>query len=126
MDKNISELENSILRMTAVIRQKQAAETARSFGEEPDPDRRPLGWWVLACGDDLDQDSLDRRDEARDRLLYEVRMAGLVLPENIWIWDETGQAQLVISTVPTLERAERLAKHLRSKGLTIRIRREKI
>lgn len=126
MDKHISELENSILRMTAVVRQSQAAETARSFGEEPDPDRRPLGWWVLACGAALDQDSLERRDETRDRLLYEVRMAGLALSENIWVWDETGQAQLVISTVPTLERAERLARHLRAKGLTIRIRREKL
>jgi len=123
---NIQEVEASILRMTAVIRQGFAHEVARSFGEEPDPEVRPLGWWVLACGNKLDEDSQDKRDESRDQLLYEVRMAGLVLPENIWVWDETGMAQLVISTVPTLQRAERLAKHLRSKGLTMRIRREKI
>lgn len=112
--------------MTAVVRQGQANEVARSFGEETDPDVRPLGWWVLACGEPLDQDSQDERDAARNRLLHEVRLAGLVLPENIWVWDETGMAQLVISTVPTLKRAERLANHLRIKGLTIRIRREKI
>jgi hypothetical protein len=40
------------------------------------------------------------------------------------VWDETGAAQLVISTVPTLKRADRLARHLRAKGLTVRIRRE--
>lgn len=126
MDKYISELEDSIRRMTAVIRQNEAADVARSFGEDPDPEIRALGWWVLACGEELDEDSQEKREATRERLLYEIRMAGLVLPENIWVWDETGKAQLVISTVPSLERAERLARHLRSKGLTIRIRREKI
>lgn len=126
MDNNINQLEETIRRMTAVVRQEQAGEMARSFGEEPNPDLRPLGWWVLACGDELDSDSQEARDATRDKLLLEVRMAGLVLPENIWVWDETGKAQLVISTVPTLERAQRLSKHLRQKGLTIRVRREKI
>ncbi|QJB55169.1 hypothetical protein [Pseudodesulfovibrio sp. zrk46] len=123
---DIREVEQSILRMTAVIRQELARDVARSFGEEPDPEVRPMGWWVLACGEELDEDSEKQREEARERLLYEVRMAGLVLPENIWVWDDTAMAQLVISTVPTLKRAEKLARHLRSKGLTIRIRREKI
>jgi len=122
----IQEVEASIMRMTAVVRQGMADIVARGFDEEPDSDVRPLGWWVLACGDQLDEDSEEQRDEARERLLNEVRMAGLVLPENIWVWDDTGMAQLVISTVPTLQRAERLSKHLRSKGLTIRIHREKI
>jgi len=125
MNRNISQLEESILRMTAVVRQDQAAQTARSFGEEPDPDIRPLGWWVLACGQPLDDDSFKNREKAREHLLDTVRQAGLILPENIWIWDDTGMAQLVIKTVPSLDRAERLAKRLRSKGLTIRIRREK-
>lgn len=123
---DIHEIEESILRMTASVRQQQAKEVARSFGEEPDPETRPLGWWVLACGEELDTDSLEMRDAARETLLHKVRMAGLVLPENIWIWDETGKAQLVITTVPTLKRAEMLAKHLKAKGLTIRIRREKL
>ncbi len=126
MNKRINELEDSIQRMTAVIRQGEADNVARSLGEDPDPEVRPLGWWVLACGDELDEDSQEKREATRNKLLHEVRMVGLVLPENIWIWDETGMAQLVISTVPTIERAERLSVHLRSKGLTIRIRREKI
>jgi len=126
MDKNIHKIEESILRMTAVVRQELADDVARSFGEDPDPEVRPLGWWVLACGESLDGDTMEKRDASRERLLHEVRMAGLVLPENIWIWDESEMVQLVISTVPTLKRAERLASHLRSKKLTIRIRREKI
>ena len=124
MTDNIHQIEKSILRMTAVIRQGQADLTARSFGEERRPDLRPPGWWVLACGTPLDEDSFDNREATREQLLIATRLAGLVLPENIWIWDETGTAQLVISTVPTLERARTLARHLRKKGLTIRVKRE--
>ena len=124
MTDNINQIEESILRMTAVVRQGQAELTARSFGEERRPDLRPRGWWILACGEPLDEDSFDSRETARERLLIDTRRAGLALPENIWVWDETGTAQLVISTVPTLERAQILAKHLRKKGLTIRIKRE--
>lgn len=124
MSVNIHQLEESILRMTAVLRQGQADQTARSFGEEPNPELRPRGWWVLACGEPLDDESFDSREAARERLLLEARRVGLVLPENIWVWDESGTAQLVISTVPTLKRARLLAKRLRTKGLTIRIKRE--
>ncbi len=121
----VAQVEESILRMTASVRQGQAAEIGRSFGEEMDPEVRPLGWWVLVCGEALEKESLEERDAARERLLDEVRASGLVLAENIWVWDESGMAQLVVSTVPSLKRAERLAGHLRTKGLTIRIRREK-
>jgi hypothetical protein len=124
MPNDIRQLEESILRMTAVVRAKQAAITAQSFGEEPDPKLRPRGWWVLACGDPLDQESFDRREETRQKLLSATREAGLVLPENIWVWDEHGTAQLVISTVPSIQRANILARKLREKGLTIRIKRE--
>lgn len=125
MNQRINQIEESIRRMTAVVRRNGAVETAKSFGEETDPDIRPLGWWVLACGDPLDDDSFEQREQAREKLLIQTRRAGLLLPENVWVWDDSGQAQLVISTVPTLKRAERLARHLREKGLTIRIRREK-
>ena len=124
MRSNISKVEESIQRMTAVIRAKQAALTAQSFGEEIDPKLRPRGWWVLACGEPLDQDSFDRRERSRERLLAATRKAGLSLPENIWVWDETGAAQLVISTVPSIQRANILAQKLREKGLSIRIKRE--
>jgi len=126
MNKNINKIEESILRMTAVVRQDQAVQTARSFGEETDPDIKPLGWWVLVCGEQLDQESFNQREKSRERLLEAVRKSGLLLPENIWVWDETGTVQLVISTVPTLTRAERLARHLREKGLKVRVRREDI
>lgn len=124
MTTNINQIEESILRMTAVVRQDQADLTAKSFGEERHPDLRPRGWWVLACGDALDEESFESREVTRKRLLMAARRAGLVLPENIWVWDEAGTAQLVISTVPTLERAQVLARHLRTKGLVIRIKRE--
>ncbi|BDQ35162.1 hypothetical protein [Pseudodesulfovibrio portus] len=124
MTDNIHQIEKSILRMTAVVRQGQAELTAKSFGEERNPDLRPRGWWVLACGEPLAEDSFDSRETARERLLIATRKAGLVLPENIWVWDEAGTAQLVISTVPSLERAQILASHLREKGLTIRVKRE--
>jgi hypothetical protein len=124
MPNDIRQLEESILRMTAVVRAKQAALTAQSFGEESDPNLRPRGWWVLACGEPLDQESFGQREVARQRLLAATRKAGLVLPENIWVWDEKGTAQLVISTVPSIQRANILAQKLREKGLTIRIKRE--
>ncbi|MCJ2165815.1 MULTISPECIES: hypothetical protein [unclassified Pseudodesulfovibrio] len=124
MRSNISQIEESILRMTAVVRAKQAALTAKSFGEEPDPTLRPRGWWVMACGEPLDEDSFDSREQSRQLLLVAIRRAGLNLPENIWVWDEAGVAQLVISTVPSIQRANTLAQRLREKGLTIRIKRE--
>ncbi|WP_319468457.1 hypothetical protein [uncultured Pseudodesulfovibrio sp.] len=126
MQLNINDIEASILRMTAVVRQDKAADVARSFGDDPDPKTRPLGWWVLAYGKPLDPDSFDNREDVREQLIQQVRDAGLVLQENVWVWDEAGQAQLVISTVPTLQRAEILATHLRAKGLSIRIRKEKL
>ncbi|HKI81540.1 MAG TPA: hypothetical protein VKA04_07815 [Pseudodesulfovibrio sp.] len=124
MPNDIRQLEESILRMTAVVRAKQAAITAQSFGEEPTAKLRPRGWWVLACGAPLNQESFDQREEARQQLLAATRKAGLVLPENIWVWDEHGTAQLVISTVPSIQRANILAQKLREKGLTIRVKRE--
>nr|WP_321514638.1 hypothetical protein [uncultured Pseudodesulfovibrio sp.] len=124
MNSNINEIEQSIMRMTAVVRQEQAQWTAKSFGQETDPKLRPRGWWVLACGEPLDNDSFDNREKSREQLLEFMNQAGIMLPENIWVWDETGIAQLVITTVPTLERAQKLARKLRTKGLSIRVKRE--
>jgi len=124
MNSNINEIEKSILRMTAVVRQEQAQWTAKSFGEVTDPELRPRGWWVLACGEPLDEDSFDNREKSRERLLEVIDQTKIMLPENIWVWDETGVAQLVITTVPTLERAQALAQKLRRKGLTVRVKRE--
>ena len=43
MTDNIHRIEESILRMTAVVRQGQADQTAKSFGEERDPKPAPPG-----------------------------------------------------------------------------------
>lgn len=126
MNRQITDIEESIRRMTAAIRQGQAGEIARSFGDDPDPEVRPMGWWVLACGDKVEGDPVNGQEIAQRRLLTRLRAAGLVLPENIWVWDEGEIPQLVISTVPSLKRAETLAARLRGKGLNIIIRREKI
>ena len=126
MNRHITDIENSIRRMTAAVRQNHAGEIARSFGEDPEAEVRPLGWWVLACGQEPETGADHDREKARMKLLTQLRAAGLVLPENIWVWNEQGVPQLVISTVPTLKRAETLAARLRSKGLDILIRREKI
>ena len=126
MNRHIIDIEESIRRMTAAVRQGQAGEIARSFGEDPDAEMRPLGWWVLACGDEPETDSDHAKEVVRMKLLTRLRAAGLVLPENIWVWNEQNVPQLVISTVPSLKRAETLAARLRTKGLNILIRREKI
>jgi len=125
MQNNINQVEESIKRMTAVIRAREAEWTAQSFGEETHPDLRPRGWWVLACGEKLDEASFDNREAVRQKLLDSTEKVGIVLPENIWVWDEDGTAQLVISTVPSLDRAQRLAGRLKKKGLSIRIKRER-
>jgi len=87
-------------------------------------DMAGLGWWVLAQGRLLDPVDFAAREAAREDLLEAVRKAGALVPENIWVWDETGRAQLVLATLPTLERASRVAERLRQKGLNIAVRRE--
>ncbi len=125
MNRHILGIEESIRRMTATIRQSQAGEIARSFGENPDPEVRAMGWWVLACGEKAESEPPNSQEVARRRLLTKIRAAGLVLSEQIWVWNESDTPQLIIATTPTLKRAERLATHLRGKGLHILIRREK-
>ncbi|GAB7023459.1 hypothetical protein [Salidesulfovibrio brasiliensis] len=119
---NVSTIENAIRRMTAIVRRDEAKEALKSLGDDPDSGR--LGWWVLACGPAYDPDDFDQREQARELLLEELETLDVILPENIWVWDDTARAQLVITSLPTKERAERVATHLRRKGLTIRVKRE--
>ena len=81
-------------------------------------------WWVLAQGRALDPEDFDSREAARADLLAAVLRAGVLVPENIWVWDESGRAQLVLATLPTEERAWRVAERLRQKGLAVTVRRE--
>jgi len=89
----------------------------------PGAEQQP-GWWVLAQGRLLDPEDFDTREAAREDLLAAVLKAGVLVAENVWVWDETGRAQLVLATLPTLERARRVAERLREKGLNIAVRRE--
>ncbi|MBU1041194.1 MAG: hypothetical protein KKF77_08855, partial [Proteobacteria bacterium] len=82
------------------------------------------GWWVLAQGGPLDENDFQAREAAREALLERVRRAGILVGENVWVWDLSGRAQLVLTTLPTLERARKVAKRLREKGLAIVVRRE--
>ena len=82
------------------------------------------GWWVLAQGGTLDESDFQAREAAREALLERVRRAGVLVGENVWVWDLSGRAQLVLTTLPTLERARKVAKRLREKGLAIVVRRE--
>lgn len=94
--------------------------------EKPGLDAEPKtgGWWVLAQGRKLDAENFDAREAARADLLEAVLRAGVLVPENIWVWDEEGRAQLVLATLPTRERAWRVAERLREKGLTVVVRHE--
>jgi hypothetical protein len=115
----------------------QGAPSARAGGKRPSPytgkqcgkpglDAEPKTgeWWVLAQGRPLDPDDFDSREAARADLLEAVLRAGVLVPENIWVWDESGRAQLVLATLPTEERAWRVAERLREKGLAVIVRRE--
>lgn len=81
------------------------------------------GWWVLAQGRRLDPEDFASREAAREELLASVRQSGVLVGENVWVWDETGRAQLVLTTLPSLERARRVAERLRGKGLSVVVRR---
>lgn len=81
-------------------------------------------WWVLAQGRILDPEDFTAREAAREDLLYSVLQAGVLVGENIWVWDETRRAQLVLATLPSQERARKVADRLRAKGLAITVRRE--
>jgi len=89
-----------------------------------DPEPKTGEWWVLAQGRTLNPDDFDSREAARADLLEAVLRAGVLVPENIWVWDESGRAQLVLATLPTEERAWRVAERLREKGLAVIVRRE--
>lgn len=91
----------------------------QTSGGQPEP-----GWWVLAQGEVLDDSNFEAREAARERLLAQVRRAGIMVEQNVWVWDETWRAQLVVATLPSHARAWRVAERLREKGLTLRVRRE--
>jgi hypothetical protein len=115
MDPLIADIERAIERMTGCLRPK-----APQGGQAPGG---PL-WQVLAVGPPLDPADFAAREEARSSLRLAVEALGVRLVEHVWIWDATGRAQLVLAAFPEQERAERLARAMRGKGLAIRVVRE--
>ncbi|MDO9630693.1 MAG: hypothetical protein Q7I92_02195 [Humidesulfovibrio sp.] len=99
-------------------------DSANAAAEPPHEEEAGRGWWVLAQGGALDESDFSAREAAREALLERVRRAGILVGENVWVWDLSRRAQLVLTTLPTLERARKLAQRLRAKGLAIVIRRE--
>ena len=111
-------------RMARMVRGEAAPARPDEGGRAPGSGQPELGWWVLAQGEVLDDGNFEAREGARERLLAQVRRAGLLVEQNVWVWDETWRAQLVVATLPTHARAWRVAERLREKGLTLRVRRE--
>ena len=112
MDPIIADIERTIERMTGCLQGQ-----ARQAG--PAPEGRL--WQVVAVGALLDPAAPAAREEARDRLRLAVEALGVRMVEHVWIWDETGRAQLGVAAYPERERAERLARARRGKGLEIRV-----
>ncbi|ACS79149.1 hypothetical protein [Maridesulfovibrio salexigens] len=81
-------------------------------------------WWVLAVGEDFDEDTFDQREKCRAELLHKVNEAGIELDENVWVYDESKCAQLVLRVCSDRERAEDAARELEDSGLSLRIARE--
>ncbi|MFW5497847.1 MULTISPECIES: hypothetical protein [unclassified Maridesulfovibrio] len=80
-------------------------------------------WWVLAVGADFDQNAFDQREKCRAELLHRVNLAGIELDENVWVYDESKCAQLVLQVCPDRESAEEAARDLEDSGLSLRIAR---
>lgn len=117
-------LARHIERMARMVRGEAAPSRPDEQAQAPEGGQAALGWWVLAQGEVLNDGDFEAREAARERLLAQVRRAGLLVEQNVWVWDETWRAQLVLATLPTQARAWRVAERLREKGLTLRVRRE--
>ncbi len=119
-----------IRRMARLVRGAVAAPPPRHRAQQAgaedsaEPAEAGRGWWVLAQGGPLDESDFEARERAREELLARVRRAGILVEENVWVWDLSGRAQLVLTTLPSLERARKVASRLRGKGLAIVVRRE--
>ncbi len=105
---------------------RKMTASVRSGLGDPWSEEGRYGWWVLALGDGFDDAPLEDRDQIRELLRDQVEAAGVILAEYVWVFDDSGQAQLVLATLPTKDRAERVAEQLRGKGLLIRVSRETI
>lgn len=78
-------------------------------------------WWVVAIGDELDQDDFQDRDLVRERLASLVARAGVELLERCWVWDESNRAQLLLAGFREIRLAEGLAGRLTRDGVRARV-----
>ncbi len=78
-------------------------------------------WWVLLCGEPFCQQPFPMREKTREQLRAEALQHGIRLKDHIWVWDETGCAQLVVATADRRDKAQALAAQLRRRGLSVRI-----
>ncbi|MFW6357459.1 MAG: hypothetical protein ACOC0K_01870 [bacterium] len=99
-------------RMTAALSRKESGNSPTGFDGK---------WWVLVCGDQLDKDSFDQREEARSRVRTLLQDKGITLLEYTWIWDDTNQAQVMVGKFQRYEEAEQFGATLEKKGLRWRI-----
>lgn len=122
--ENAAGLARHLERMARMVRGEAAPSSPDEGARQSGGGQPELGWWVLAQGEVLDDGDFQAREAARERLLAQVRRAGLMVEQHVWVWDETWRAQLVVATLPSHARAWRVAERLREKGLTLRVRRE--
>ncbi len=111
----IADIERTIARLTGVL-QGSAPRPASA----PDDPR----WQVVVVGEPLNAEDFQARESAREHLRLKVQSMGIRMVEHIWLWDETGRAQLVVAAFVEEERALRLAQAIRDKGLEVRVVRE--
>lgn len=81
-------------------------------------------WWVLAVGEWFGEEPFAQRERCREELLRRVKEAGIKLDENVWVYDETKCAQLVLVVCPDRDAAEDAARKLDKSGLNLRVAKE--
>ena len=106
------EIENVIRHMAVLAR-----DAAGFAGPRPSLP----GWWVLLVGEALDPDDLDQRDAARERLRALASAHGVAPRELVWVWDDTGRAQLAAAHCRSLAEAEARAREFDALGLQVRV-----
>lgn len=81
-------------------------------------------WRFLAVGEWCGEEPFEQRERCREELLHKVDIAGIKLDENVWVYDETKCAQLVLEVCPDRDAAEDAVRKRDCSGLNLRVVRE--